>query len=162
MRLFAKSAFLKNCPGPYFYRPGREGVDDTYDVYCLASENHIISTYYWEAEEDARRIAGIVTAALNRQAGGCELDGEDFAEHLAYLRTNYPGPYRTYPDTCPLHGPFIGVWCGSTGDLVVLCVHVGKPTAARYTAAMIAHSLNALVGHQTLVRRTLRRVFPVR
>lgn len=142
---FHRSQFLKANPGPYFSRPGRNGVDDTYDVVCLATENHIVSTQYWDEEEDARRIAGVIAAALNRYAGWHGLEEENLHEDLAYLLWHYPGPYKIHRDTCPMYGAFSEVRCQAANQTVVICPHDDYPGAMLRVATVIAHALEVLL-----------------
>ena len=142
---FRRSPFLKANPGPYCSRPGRNGVDDTYDVVCLATENHIVSTHYWEEEEDARRIADAITVALNRYAGWHGLEGESFHEDLAHLRWHYPGPYKIQRDICPMYGEFSEVRCPAADQTVVICPHDGWPREKHRVATVIAHALDLLL-----------------
>jgi len=56
--------FLTRYPGPYAIRPSTEGVDLTFDVFCRTTDKLIIAARYWEAEEDARRVASVIALAL--------------------------------------------------------------------------------------------------
>lgn len=44
--------FTSLFPGPFDVRPNREGVDDTFEIYCLTTESVVTRNHYWEAEEE--------------------------------------------------------------------------------------------------------------
>ena len=60
--------FKKRFPGPFTYQRGVDGVDETFDTFCVTSGNHLVSTYFWDAVELRENISAVVTAALSRQS----------------------------------------------------------------------------------------------
>lgn len=63
---------------PFCVRPGTDGVDETFDVFCQETGTVVAAFHYWHAEAEAKRDADRFTAALNafyRNGGLLHLSG---------------------------------------------------------------------------------------
>ena len=118
--------FGKRFPGPFGYRPGEDGVDDTFDVSCMTTGEHIVSTYYWEEREHAELVAKVVTACLEiRRDEEHPLCSVSFDEGYRFLQL-YPGKIIVTPDECEGKGPFLDVKC-SYNDSSIVQVYGTEP-----------------------------------
>lgn len=102
-------------PGPYDIRPNRDSVDNTYDIYCLATEGFIAATYYWENRKNAFDTAIAITTALNLIAQ-YDLPQPEHWSILNDLIRRCPPPYEFRRDTCELRGGFWEVYSPATGS----------------------------------------------
>lgn len=78
-------------PQKYFaYRPGTDGVDKTFNIYCLDTECTVATFNFWEARDKCRRWARKLTAALNAlyQNGG-HVRTPEFVTTHEYLTRKY-------------------------------------------------------------------------
>lgn len=53
-------------PGELGVRSSTDGCDKTFEVYCLSTDQHVISYGYWEDWQHASLIAFSIAEALNR------------------------------------------------------------------------------------------------
>lgn len=58
--------FYNFFPGVFIVRPGTNGCDRTFDVYCSASGKFVISFDYWDEWQHASMVAFAVAEALNQ------------------------------------------------------------------------------------------------
>lgn len=80
--------------GPFAYRPGRNGVDNTFDVTCLRTNYIVAYSSYWESRDDAEAVAYAMTYALNRQFRPLRSRLKPTNHKLLNrVRKIYPGPY---------------------------------------------------------------------
>ena len=142
--LSIKWEFSHQFPGPFDYRAGRDGVDNTFDVFCLTTDQWIISTHYWEERLQAELVARIVSNALNFVA--LDLDRDTIPSHLlrdlAQFQEEFLGPYVARREHCGYYGPLIEIACEST-DACVLFAPAGP--SVRMICRHVARCLNQLV-----------------
>ena len=129
-------------PGPFACFAGRDGVDETFDVFCLTTEDHVVSTYFWEAREACRVVTEVVTFALNRFAGH-DIDDSFDSKDIVNFRHEYSGPYSIRKNRCEGRGPCFEVYCRSTNRGIV--DRYGRSRFDRQIAKAIARSLNRLL-----------------
>lgn len=80
--------------GPIAYLPGRNGVDNTFDVTCLRTNYIVAYSSYWEASDDAEAVAYAMAYALNRQFMPLRSRLRPTNHNLLNrFRKIYPGPY---------------------------------------------------------------------
>ena len=118
MSIFANSRFKRRFPGPYDIRPSRDGVDDTFDIYCLETNEYIAATRYWDERERAYAAAYAIATALNVYIHDLYL-----AEHRPLMQqfyTFFPGPYRLTHGRCRFSS-YHSIECKTTGDDVITC-----------------------------------------
>ena len=101
MQIFARKRFLRHCPGPYTYLSSRDGVDRTFDIYCLTTENYIVSTYYWEERKAAEATAATITAALNAFAGHPDTMPPESGPFIGWFVGAHPRPFGLRRGVCP-------------------------------------------------------------
>jgi hypothetical protein len=131
------SCFLEQYSGPYAYRPGSDGVDATFDVYCTKTDNTIISSRYWDEEKQAETVACAVTGALNSLHDYPEPN--TLAQQRAF-KAIYPGPYRSH--TCSdCEWPFHEVVCETTKECVI---YVDADVDDPYVTSVMQHVACAL------------------
>ncbi len=94
--------FSKIYPGPFRYSPGSDWVNSTFDVYCISTEQHVLSTFYWDERERAELVAYVLTCALEFCHSDCK--DLDLQEWKAF-RQIYPGPYYSTSEESPGYGP---------------------------------------------------------
>lgn len=112
--------FKRQFPGPYSIGRSHDGVDETYEVYCLASGRMIAATYFWDEEQRCQKIAQVLSLALNHHFLALLLLPNDFAL-LADFQAHYPGPFESQEDLCPGRGPCIGIRCQTTEENIIDC-----------------------------------------
>ncbi|MFK7818105.1 MAG: hypothetical protein AB8G99_05270 [Planctomycetaceae bacterium] len=142
MKCLQQIRFLKRFPGPYAYSRGVDGVDETFDTHCVTTGNHLISTYFWEAEKLREEVSVIVTAALNRQADWHGFIPSSFPQHWKSFRRRYPGPFAIGRDCCPGRGDFLDVYCTKSGESIIQSY--GLDTESKLIANQIVAALNSL------------------
>lgn len=136
MKGIYKRRFVQRYPGPFVFVPGVNGVDATFDVSCSWTNEHLVSTYYWDDREQGEQVAKLVTNALNH-AGGWSGHSCDLAKAV----DGYPGPFGVKSDFCPLYGEMVEVICQSTSDQVVAVHEQSSNANPRLIALHIAFSL---------------------
>lgn len=142
MQNLHKLRFLKRFPGPYDYQRGVDGVDETFDIVCVANGRYVISTYFWDEVQRNEAIASVVTSALNQRAGWYGFVCQSYAEHHDAFQQTYPGPYRVRRECCQGRGPLFTVYCTTTNESVI--DSYGHDGEARLIANQISAALNAL------------------
>lgn len=159
MNFFETRKFRRQYPGPFAWYDGSDGVDSTCDVICLATDQRIISTYYWDEAEEAGFITDIVATALNRFAVDLNWPVENFMEHvvrkeLAEFFNEYPGPFNTQRDNCPNQGAVFNIYCETSGKPVIHRFNFDSINNARRVSKHVAKSLNNLrdYHHRTELR----------
>lgn len=76
----------------FAYRPGQDGVDETFDIYCIHTGEEVASFHFWEERERCRRSARQLTAALNAlYDNGGHLNGAALLSAHDYLVRKYCG-----------------------------------------------------------------------
>lgn len=80
--------------GPFAYMPGKNGVDNTFDVICLCTGYLVAYSSYWEDRDNAEAIAYAMTFALNRHYQPIRSRLKPAKQLLLdRFRHLYPGPY---------------------------------------------------------------------
>jgi hypothetical protein len=140
-----KRDFQKRFPGPFTYFEGRDGVDDTFDVHCLTSDQTIVSTYYWDERQTALRQAAAISFALNAYllTSDTIMSPEDAALLQQFL-AEYPGPYRSEREFCEYRGPGYRIVSGPHDEHVIAVYGGYFHRQTRSIARMITQALNAL------------------
>lgn len=121
MSIFANSRFKKRFPGPYDIRLSSDGVDGTFEIVCLSTDNCIAATRYWDPRDDQRAAyvaAYAIAAALNDMFHDLTL-----AQHCSLLSefyAYYPGPYRLSHGRGGL-GSYHTIDCDGSGISVITC-----------------------------------------
>lgn len=92
-------AFLLKYPGPYSCHPGRDGVDETFEIYCDATHQYIYAAHYWEAKAEAKREALAVMLALEFVRRGFRLGQVEDVEmakppEVREFLAKHPAPYQ--------------------------------------------------------------------
>lgn len=138
--------FLSRFPGPYCYQAGRDGVDDTFDIICLKSGQHIAATYYWSERRACELIAHIVCHALNAM----HVESDDYSpftdeqvtecERQMFCGMHRP-PFASREFHCEYRGFGNEVFC-VRNEASVICIY---ETDAAMIADQIATSLNELL-----------------
>lgn len=111
--------FAKRFPGPYTFCSGNDGVDATFDVFCVTTNRHIVSTRYWEARDEAMLVAKVATAALEIRR---DFDHPTFKltfDEGARFQETFRGPFSVISDVCEMSGPFFDIRCTRTGHSVI-------------------------------------------
>lgn len=145
MPLTLSPDFRSTYPGPFAYSSGSSSVDETFDIYCVATKKDFASLYFWDARLISEIEAHVITAALNRLYDGdqgyliANKRGLDASEWTAF-RAIHPGPYQVAPIECPMYGPGHTV-CGPRGKSSVIACFEGDTAMI---AQQIAAALNAL------------------
>lgn len=87
---------LDTFPGPFAYKAGTNGVDKTFDVYCVSTGQTIVSSTYWHEREPAEVIAFAITHALNRHFYPLRSLTKRYSKLMLWMFPNwYPRPYKT-------------------------------------------------------------------
>ncbi|GAB5407250.1 MAG: hypothetical protein Aurels2KO_54810 [Aureliella sp.] len=120
MTYFATSIFRSNFPGPFDVQRSSDGVDNTYEVYCLATSRVVTACHYWDAEKDARRFAFAIAAALNFSLHE-DLVTLEGSRCLADFLTQYSGAYRIRRGNCDYHGGFWDIHCSASDQSLAQC-----------------------------------------
>ena len=150
--MLLKRQFQKRYPGPFTYLEGRDGVDDTFDVLCLTSGQHLASTYYWKNRETALMHAATVSFALNAY-----LFDDDTAlslDEIGLLQQflcQYPGPYRSQREFCDYRGPGYSTVSSPTGEHLISVYGGYFHRQTRSIARTITKALNGLPSHCPIV-----------
>jgi hypothetical protein len=134
--------FRVRFPGPYHYAPGRDGVDETFDVYCLTSEQHLCSFYYWFERQRAELEARLITVALNLPLLGEIYPCGITPDEISAFCQRYAGPYVSRRSHCEYRGPGYEVADRSGDDPVVFVP--GRNRQTRLVTRQIASALNRL------------------
>jgi len=140
-----QTAFTAKFPGPYVYLRSSDGVDETFELTCVASKQHIASTYFWDAEDPCRVVTATITAALNLFAGWQAYEPLMFESATALFMQEFSGPFHIRRERCPGRGPRFEVFCCETDDAVLHCFESATPGEAQQIAKHIARALNALL-----------------
>ena len=138
-------SFKDKFPGPFCYLRGVDGVDETFDLNCIGTQKHLVSTYFWDAEERCRIITATVTAALNDIAGWHEYDALMFGSMIPPFKKMFSGPFTTRLDSCPGRGPYFDVYCTASQESVIHCYETSEPYEAKQIAEHIANVLNVFL-----------------
>ena len=116
------SIFLKHFPGPYSIRVSTDGVDKTFEVFCLTSDETVIASRYWLERDEAYLVAAVIEASLNSVLADVptRLTDQDFKT----FRNRYPGSYMAVKTRCICFGGDLKLWgirCRTTGfDLITV------------------------------------------
>jgi len=124
--------------GPFGYDEGRDGVDDTFDVFCLSRNKQVISTYYWNERERAELVAQVVSVALNRRYPGTWVVHEGDCERFL---NQFPGPYYFRSETCEYRGP-CELICSEGTEEAVIAAYEASKARAKLIATEITSALN--------------------
>ncbi|MCA9194593.1 MAG: hypothetical protein KDB03_22635 [Planctomycetales bacterium] len=132
--------FLSKYPGPFDIRSSRDGVDDTFEIVCLVTNQVLASTYYWD-EEEARYIEAMgIATALNFMLHE-EMVLEEGSRALKQLLTDAPGPYSLKRGTCEYRGGYWAVACKHEKDGIIQCYGDFSDYANLAIAILIKKSL---------------------
>ena len=155
MTSHATQSFLKRFPGPYSFHPGTDGVDNTFDIYCLTTGSHIIAATYWYEVEQAELVAAVVTLALemSRQPDAQASTRPETDAKLKAFERQHPGPYLCKEFVYDNVMAEIGVASFSEDSLIISSLDIPHDTEARQTAWHIANSLNRIFGFPAGHRR---------
>lgn len=143
MKHFITRQFSKHLPGPYSVRASSDGVDNTFEVFCLSTNNAIVAAHYWDERDHAFLIARTISAALNEHLHGImfELGGDT----LAIFQEAYPGPFRALKETHEFLGAIFCIDCVTTErGLIEIDGYLSKPSD-RFIAKQIVFALNNTV-----------------
>lgn len=148
-RLQLSPDFMSLFPGPYFYCPGNDGVDSTFDVMCIASGEHIASVYYWEERLTSELIARVISESLNALLPIARADSLSESKPLsqwevAAFRGMHAGPYRASAMHCGYRGHGYEVLCDATSESLLQIFRRGESECPRLITSEIATALNAL------------------
>ncbi len=143
------SKFLDHYPGPYKYQGGTDGVDNTFDIYCSGSGNHIASMFYWDDRLPSEVIAKLITESLNatnpENDSHPKVAGESMSEReIAMFRGMYSGSYRSVAAHCDYRGPGYEVLSGTVAESVVFVYDRAFRGQAKLVSEQIAVALNAM------------------
>lgn len=107
--------FLSRYPGPYCCQAGHDCVDETFDIFCLESDQHIAATYYWSERRACELVAHVICQALN--ALHVEGDGhalfadKQVTECEVQMFCGMHRPlFKTRTTDCDFRGPGMGVF----------------------------------------------------
>jgi len=117
-------------------------VDETFDVSCVTSGRHLVSTYFWEEVQLCEEIASVVMSALNRQAEWHGFIPQKFEASWHSFRRRYSGPYDVGKGCCPGRGDYLDIYCRTTGESIIHSY--GLDSESKLIANQIAKSLNSL------------------
>ncbi len=87
---------------PFGIRPGSDGVDETFDVFCRETGIVVAAFHYWYAESEAKCQARQFTAALNafyRKGGVLHLHGFIRTHELLHARYCEPETYSSQSES---------------------------------------------------------------
>lgn len=141
MSIIANSLFKANYPGPYDIRPSTDGVDDTFEVYCLVTDQCIVSTNYWYERDQAYREAHAVATALNTYLFDAIVTEKD-RQQLAEFLSSYDRLFRIDQGSCEYRGHYYSVACNQSGNSIVDCYGPEFHYETLCTARTIADSLS--------------------
>jgi hypothetical protein len=140
MTYLLTAKFFKEFPGPYDVRPSRDGVDDTFEIYCLNTGSFLAATYYWDEETERYTEAMAIATALNYMFHD-ELVMEDGLACLKNLLNDRPGPYSLKRDACEYRGGFWQVTSKSTDAGILQCYGGFMDYSTLAIALMVRHAL---------------------
>lgn len=153
MTYLAAKRFQTRFPGPFHIRRSTDGVDKTFDVYCLATLRDVVTLYFWEAESERYREAMTIASALNSLLhSDLVLSGE--ADHLTSYLSEFPGPYRIRPQTCGYRGPIWEIYAGSDEHGLVQCSRQLLDFDSLIVGLTVCHALNIADRHLPRSHRT--------
>ncbi|TWT35231.1 hypothetical protein KOR34_01190 [Posidoniimonas corsicana] len=143
MAHLVSTLFHRSFPGPFDYFPSHDGVDETFELTCLTTDDFVIATHFWDEREWAETRIAVVAAVLNDSLGG---EDEDFLaalnpQTLAHFRDQLPGPYFVKVEYCDYMGIQFCVNCRTSGETVI-------HTTQRYsalTACTVARNIAAVL-----------------
>ena len=151
MKARCTNRFVRKFPGPFHYQPGEDGVDHTFNVICINTGELIVSTYYWEARQEAKAVAKLVADALNASCGWPEFVKDDpDTETIAAI---FPGPFMIRSASCDYRGPLVEVICQTTHDQLVGVYERSRPDEHRLIATQIAFAVQDFVDAQPVNQR---------
>ncbi|MCC7336548.1 MAG: hypothetical protein IT422_15770 [Pirellulaceae bacterium] len=132
--------FLKEFPGPYDVRPSRDGVDDTFEIYCLTTGAFLAATYFWDAEQERYTEAMAVATALNYMFHE-ELVFEDGLACLKNILNDRPSPYLLSRDACEYRGGCWQVTSKGSDTSILQCYGAFMDYSTLSIALMVRHAL---------------------
>lgn len=120
MRYFTERYFTNRFPGPFAIARNHDGVDETYDIYCLSSENFIAATYFWEDEQASYMEADAIATALNLSLHPETVGADEKTRCLEFLLQSAL-PITVKSSKCPYRGPCWDVLCNTGLDTILSC-----------------------------------------
>lgn len=139
---YQANKFKSRFPGPFNSFPGSDGVDDTFDIICLTSDERVASVQYWDEVENALLISRVVSAALNAWQLTWDINHELAAEHLRDFRQSYPGPYACKKSECEYYGPIYFVYCEQTNSEIMQAYNIAFRDQAKLVTLQLVDALN--------------------
>lgn len=120
MTYLVTKKFKSLFPGPFDVRRSTDGVDETFEVYCLTTDQLVVANYFWEAESERFQESLAMATALNvllHEGLVCR----EGADSLELLLGQHPGPYRMRRARCNYRGGLWEVYSQDTNVSLVQC-----------------------------------------
>jgi hypothetical protein len=140
MSYLSKRNFYRRFPGPFSYREGRDGVDDTFDVFCLTTNAYLLSSYYWAERGRAELEVRIACLALNAPLLG--KISSDAVDDVITFYQQYRAAYASRRTFCDYRGPGYEVYSQWNDECVIDLPR--RTRLNRLVARRLASALNAL------------------